>query len=49
MDKLRLLLACCVVGGLIAASVLPVLLSWSLLGMYSLAMVALAGVVRLPW
>ena len=50
----RLLLACCVVGGLIAASVLPVARLPSDPGnylghfsAYSLAMVALAGVVRL--
>ena len=54
MDKLRMLLACCVVGGLIAASVLPVARlpgdPGNYLGhfsAYSLAMVALAGVVRL--
>lgn len=49
-----MLLACCVVGGLIAASVLPVARlpgdPGNYLGhfsAYSLAMVALAGVVRL--
>ena len=50
----RLLLSCCVVGGLIAASVLPVARlpgdPGNYLGhfsAYSLAMVALVGVVRL--
>ena len=54
MLGLRLLLACCVVGGLVAASVLPVARlpgdPGNYLGhfsAYSLAMVALAGVVRL--
>lgn len=54
MDKLRVLLACCVVGGLVAASVLPVARlpgdPGNYLGhfsAYSLATVALAGVVKL--
>ena len=54
MEKLRILLACCVVGGLVAASVLPVARlpgdPGNYLGhfsAYSLAMVALAGVVKL--
>jgi VanZ family protein len=54
MDKLRVLLACCVIGGLVAASVLPVARlpgdPGNYLGhfsAYGLAMVALVGVVKL--
>ena len=57
MNQLRFLLACCVVAGLIATSVLPVSRlpgdPGNYLGhfsAYSLAMVALAGVAKLrPW